>query len=126
MELASCNTVLIIEDERDVIDLLALNLRKAQCRDGKAAKARWLNESVCTEMQQRRFCFLQRRTWLIVARKFWSTLVEIAPLWDLSAVLGISIGLSIREFRSVAVAVAHFSDDCKKRNDQKQYVRNSI
>lgn len=70
--------------------------------------------------------FLQRRTGSIVARKFWSTLVEIAPLWDLSAVLGISIGLSIRKFRSVALAVAHFSDDCKKRKDQKQYDRNSI
>ena len=29
MEPASANTVLIIEDERDVVDLLALNLRKA-------------------------------------------------------------------------------------------------
>ena len=29
MEAASGNTVLIIEDERDVVDLLALNLRKA-------------------------------------------------------------------------------------------------
>ncbi len=29
MEPASGNTVLIIEDERDVVDLLALNLRKA-------------------------------------------------------------------------------------------------
>ena len=30
MEPASGNTVLIIEDERDVVDLLALNLRKAR------------------------------------------------------------------------------------------------
>jgi len=29
MEATSGNTVLIIEDERDVVDLLALNLRKA-------------------------------------------------------------------------------------------------
>jgi DNA-binding response OmpR family regulator len=50
MEPASANTVLIIEDERDVVDLLALNLRKAgfttstgvrwRCRTRKSAQGK--------------------------------------------------------------------------------------
>src|SRR5437667_297795 len=49
MEAASGNTVLIIEDERDVVDLLALNLRKAgfttsTASDGAAGLEKARNE----------------------------------------------------------------------------------
>jgi hypothetical protein len=43
-----------------------------------------------------------------------------------TVVLGTGIGLSIHGFFRLALAVAHFSHDCEKRNDQDRYDRNPI